>query len=53
MQEKSKTARDEPNRVSPYTDIELPTRINVRSDSEDAKLAKSSRESDEPRRDRP
>jgi hypothetical protein len=50
---KSNTESDEPNRVKPNTDIELPSRHTLRRDIVDPICKKSSTEKDDPNRFRP
>jgi hypothetical protein len=50
MCKKSRTDIDEPNRIIPYTDSELPNLENPRSESEDAMCTKSNTDMVDPSR---
>jgi hypothetical protein len=53
MWTKSSTERDEPILAKPYTDIELPRRMNARNDNELPMQAKSNTDKEDPSRDNP
>lgn len=50
---KSITAKEDPKRVKPYTDIAAPNRQKLRKERDEPIITKSSTDSDEPMRDRP